>query len=338
MTEPTSKKARKSDEMASLKARLLEKNFRGHMWKPASGVGYNPNLMNRIRDFYGPNSYRYLGCMSEAHVEQWVGPKKTSKHLVTESRARISRLVEEIRKDPDVDGNLLITQCMRSAARKGFLRGVIRVQLYTKRSNMRLSSARVVSMVEAAARSGSIELLEYFGRRHYAMGMSSMISAVHSENSVEVLGWLMDRKCMSVDDAVESEAAKIGNFPALKLLSERPFFPGFAAKVMTLAGQSGSFDTVNFLHESGCKLTKDLIAMAAMSGHLDLVKYLRDLGCAWDTRVCWMAAYRGHLDLIEWARSQNPPCPWDSFVLRVATQKRRVRVVEYLRANNCPGS
>lgn len=337
MSEPKSKKA-KSVTRASLKARLLEKNFRDHIPSPASSVGYNPNLMLRIREFYELYSYRYLGCMSEAHAEQWVGPKKTIKHLVTQSRARISRLVHEIRQDPDVDGNLLITQCMRSAARNGCLRGVVRVQLYTKRCRMRLSSARVVPMMEAAARSGSIEMLEYFERRHYAMGMSTMIAAVRSENSVEVLRWLMDRGCMSVDDAVESEAAKIGNFPALKLLSERPYFPGFAAKVMTLAGRSGSVDTVNFLHECGCKLTTDLIAMASMSGHLDLVKYLRDLGCAWDTRVCWMAAYRGHLDLIEWARSQNPPCPWNSFVLRVALQKKRVGVVEFLRANNCPGS
>lgn len=329
MTEPRSKKAKKN---------LLEKNFRDHVWTPASGVGYNPNLMSRIREFYGLNSYRYLGCMSDAHVEQWVGPKKTSKHLVTESRRRISRLVEEIRRDPDVDGNLLITQCMRSAARKGDLRGVIRVHLYAKRCSMRLSSVRVVPMVEAAARSGSIELLEYFERLHYAMGVSTMIAAVRSENSEEVLKWLMDRKCMSVDDAVESEAAKIGNFPALKLLSERFKFPGFSAKVMTLAGQSGDFDTVNFLHECGCKLTTDLIAMAAMRGHLELVKYLRGLGCAWDARVCWMAAYRGHLDVIEWARSQNPPCPWNSFILRVAVQKKRERVVEFLMANNCPWS
>ena len=334
MTEPTRKKARMAEE----KATLLEKNFSGHVRKPSSDVGYNHPLMSKIREFYCTNSYRYFGCLSESHAEKWVGEKKTSKHLVTRSRARISRLVEEIRTDPDVDGNLLITQCMRSAARKGELRGVIRVRLYTTRCGMRLSSARVVPMMEAAARSGSIEMLEYFERHHYAMGVSTMIAAVHSENSVEVLKWLMDRKCTSIDDAVECEAAMIGNFPALKLLSERFKFPGFSAKVMTLAGRSGDFDTVNFLHECGCKLTTDLMAMAAMSGHLELVKYLRDIGCAWDTRVCWMAAYCGHLDLIKWARSQNPPCPWDSFVIRVAVQKKRKRVVEFLRANNCPGT
>lgn len=192
-------------------------------------------------------------------------------------------------------------------------------------------------MMDAAARSGSIKLLEYFKKGYYAMGVSTVIEAVHAPNSVEVIRWLLHNKC-KLDEDAEIEAAKIGNIPALRVFSQVFKFRGFSGKVMTFSGLSGCRDTVNFLHESGCNLDASLISMAALKGHLDLVKYLKDIGCPWDERVCWMSAYCGHLEVLKWARSQNPPCRWNSLTFKVAVDRKHASIVEYAKANNCPGS
>ncbi|CAM9103115.1 unnamed protein product [Sphacelaria rigidula] len=331
---------------------IIGAHIRHFLFEPSATLEYDMSvsavlgdfhLFRIIKEFYGTDSYLYLGCLNKSFHEAWqtnshpkTSPKyakRTSKHMVTESRRRISRLVHETR----VEGNLLITQCMRAAAWRGDLRGVIRVRLYAKRRGLRLASRRVVPMMDAAARSGSVELLEYFKKGYYAMGVSTMVEAVHAPNSVEVIRWLMKNKC-ELDEDAEVEAAKTGNIPALRVFSQVFKFRGFSEKVMTYSGLSGSRDTVNVLHESGCNLDASLISMAALKGHLDLVKYLRGLGCPWDPRVCWMSAYGGHLEVLEWARSQNPPCPWNSLTFKVAVDRKHKRVVEYTKANNCPGS
>lgn len=326
------------------KYRQVSATARYHMSN--SAVLDNYNLVNLIKEFYGKNSYLYLGCLNKRFYRAWPSnpnkkypktspryTKLTSKHMVTESRRRISRLVQETR----LEGNLLITECMRAAARRGDQTGVGRVRLYAERRRMRLASGRVVPIMDAAARSGSLKLLQYLKNAYYAMGVSTMVEAVHAPNSVEVMRWLMENKCKFDEDA-EVEAAKIGNIPALRVFSEVFKFRGFSEKVMTYSGLSGSKDTVNFLHECGCSLSASLISMAALKGHLDLVKYLRFLGCPWDERVCWMAAYCGHLGVLEWARSQTPPCRWNSLTFKVARSRKRKRVLEYVTANNCPGS
>lgn len=295
----------------------------------AAGICHIPHIWQSVKEYYGVNSFLYLGLLSREHHREWDSPKKTSKRMVTESRRRISALV----RDPNrLEGNLLLTQCMRAAARVGDIEGVKRVDMYARKKRLRLSSGRVVSIIDAAARSGSIILLKYLVRR-CAIGKSTMMEAIHSgKNSVEVVTWLMENKC-SFDDEVEVEAAKIGNLEVLKVFSERNLFPGFAQRVMTYSGVYGSIEVVRFLEE-WCNLSSDLFSMAALKGHLELVKYLKSQGCPWDDRVTWMAAYNGHLELLDWARSRG--CPWTVLTITAATHRRKTDVLEYARVNNCP--
>lgn len=291
-----------------------------------------PALFEIIRDFYGRNSYFYLGilCRDTKNII-WRTKKWTSKHLVTESRRRISRLVH----DPlTPKGNTLLTECMRSAARLGYIRGVNRVKLYSERKRLRLSTFRQVNVMDAAARSGSIEMLEYM-EGFAPIGKSTLMEACRSNNSVEVIEWLLARKC-EVDDNVEAYAARIGNAAALQALSLRDFFPGFSKKVMILAGASGSTIMVDFLAANGCRFntTPDVLCMAAFYGHLDLVKHLKlNLNCPWDLRACWMAAIKGHLKVIDWMRTQNPPCPWNYLTRNTAFTRRHFDIVQYYDKN-----
>lgn len=164
--------------------------------------------------------------------------------------------------------------------------------------------------MDAAARSGSIPLVEHFLRNGHALGTSTMVSAVHAENSVEVVTWLLSKGCKGEED-VQVEAASNGNVAVLDLLSEEDEFLGFCQKVMTYAGKGGSIATVDFLLTHRLRLTPALFGMAALHGQLDMMKELKRRECRWDKRVCWLAAFGGQLDALKWARSQDRPCPWD---------------------------
>lgn len=293
-----------------------------------------PHLFDVVKEFTG-NCYLYAGALCRCSHAEWKkesASTKTSKYLVTESRARISEALVMCARNGD-DGNLLITQCMRAAARRGLKRGVVRVRLYASRKKLRLCSPRQVNMMDAAARSGNMSLIRYLEREYVPMSRMTMVEGVHAPNSVEVVRWLMDKDKGCVPKEAEEEAAKIGNLPVLRVFKFRPFSPGgFGGRVMTLSGMSGCTDTVDFVRtEGGCKLTSDVLGMAALKGHLNLIKHVRRLRVEWDDRVCWLAAYNGHLDVIKWARSDG--CPWDPYWnLQVARQRKQPHVEEYCKA------
>lgn len=182
--------------------------------------------------------------------------------------------------------------------------------------------------MDAAARSGSIPLVKHFRRNGHAIGTSTMVSAVHAKNSVDVVTWLLANGCKG-DEDVEVEAASIGNVAVLELLSLEEEFLGFS-QVMTYAGTGGSIETVKFLLNFRLRLTPALFGMAALYGHVDLMKHLKFQGCRWDKRVCWLPAHGGHLGALKWARSQVPPCPWDvKLTVKVAKGWDHPDVVAY---------
>lgn len=332
------------------------------MQLPSTEVCGNMDLMKIIHGFYAQDSYLYLGCLSKATAEAWSSwtksPKsppqdeklkkmknerKTGKYFVTMSRSRISELVREQKRkrdlegDLDDDGNLLITECMKSAGLKGYKRGVVRVRKYCARKKMRLCSQRQVNMMDAAARSGSLSLLRYLKREYIPVGKYTMVEAVRAPNSSDVARWLLTNTTCKVPDEAKEEAAKMGNVGVLQVFDDFDGSRGFGYKVMEVVGDSGSIETFDFLRGPGQgRVTPLVLGRAAMRGHLDLIKHVRGLGVRWDDRVCWMAAYYGHLHVLEWVRSQDPPCPWDSWTLRCATHRKHDHVVKFCEDNHCP--
>ena len=308
----------------------------------------DPNLMGIIKGFLEEFCYIYVGGLSRHHRYMWkstspLTPTKTFKYLVTESRSRISEVVRAKKLEAENDGNLFITECMRSACRVGFKRGVVRVRKYCARKKMRLSSSRNLNMLDAAASSGNISLMRYLHEREFVpISKMTMVEAVNAKgvegdrwsNSVKVVRWVMEKDEGCVPEEAEEEAAKIGNLPALRVFKYRPFSPGgFGSRVMAYSGLSGCVETVDFLRtEGGCSLNPIVLCMAAFNGHLELIQHLRWLGVSWDDRVCWMAAYKGHLNVLEWVRSQDPPCPWDSWTLSVAKQRKHAHVEEFCKS------
>lgn len=304
--------------------------------------------MEVIKTFYGQHSFLYLGTLSHGQREWWresttsCPPESrtlTSRHHVGESRRRISREVNKMclnlpmeRKSRENTRSRVITKSILVPCTKaGHLQGVRRAEMYLRRKGLRPCSNRYFSLIDAAAKSGSIPLVEHFRRNGHAIGTSTMVSSVHAKNSVEVVKWLLVNGC-KVEEDVVVEAASIGNVAVLEVLSVQSELLGlgFSQKVMTYAGKGGSIDTVNFLKKTfGLKLTPALFAMAAFFGRLDLMKYLKSQGCRWDKRVCWMAAHNGHLEALKWARSER--CPWDpKLALEVAKKWNHTQVVDYL--------
>ena len=336
------------------------------MQLPSTTVCGNMDLMKLVHEFYGQHSYIYIGCLSKGTAQAWsswtssktnsktksktkskTNPKKppilapkTAKHLVTMSRSRISELVREQKRKRDLgddDGNLLITECMKTAGLKGYKRGVVRVRKYCARKQMRLCSQRQVNMMDAAARSGSLSLLRYLKREYFPLGKRTMVEAVHAPNSPAVVRWFLTNTKCKVPEEAKEEAAKLGNIGVLRVFNEFDSCRGFGFKVMELSGHSGSIETLDFLRGPGQgRLTPLMLGRAAMKGHLEFIKHVRGLGVAWDDRVCWMAAYYGHLHVLEWVRSQNPPCPWDGWTLRCAIHRKHHHVVQFCRDNHCP--
>lgn len=209
------------------------------------------------------------------------------------------------------------------------------MEMYCTRRRIILQPVKGFRAMDAAAQYGSIPLLINFQRGGHPTGTSTMVSAMRSENRVNVARWLISNDC-KVDEDAYVEAASIRNVILLKMFSERENFGGFSQKVLRYAG---SIATVEFLLHTGQTppyLTPRVIAMAALKGELDFVKHLKLLGCPWDERVCWMAAYGGHIHVLKWARSQNPPCRWDIMTVIWAKQRKYPEIVKYAVDNGCP--
>lgn len=296
-----------------------------------------PQVLELIREFYCLNSFMYIGCLTKQISREWGGIKQTALHLVSMSRRRISRLFWNPPRR--MTRPVMMTWFLRCAALKGYLPGVKRIMRYCDRTETRLSSERLVPVMDSAARSGSIEVLDYLDSYYYVVGTSTVVQAIHSPNSVEVVKWLLDGdkyKFDEFDDVVEVEAAKAGNIEVLKIFSARKRFPGFAEKVMKYAAASGSLELVRFLDEKDCTIGASSLCMASMMGHLHVVMYLRERGCPWDTRACWLAAYFGHIGVLKWLREENPPCPWDFRTAKVAKERGHDDLLTYALDNNCP--
>lgn len=305
------------------------------MVPPGLIISQNVNLMELIRSFYGDKSLMYLGVLSPYQSRAWRSPKITSRHHVVESRRRISRVT----RDPRMKNTLprFVTKCIQAAVTKGDLKGVRRMEMYRRRRGITPSSVKGFGGMDAAARSGSLPLLDHFQQGGYPTGTSTMVSAMRSENRVNVAKWLISNDC-KVDEDAHVEAANIGNVTLLKMFSRRKNFGGFSQKALRHAG---SIATVEFLLDTGRHsphLTPRVIAMAALKGELDLVKHLKDRGCDRDERVCWVAAYGGHIGVLKWARSQRPPCHWDCMTVKVAKNRKHPGIVKYAVDNGCPGS
>lgn len=293
-----------------------------------------PELFDAIRTFYCRDSFFYLGILCKDTDMSWSGKKTTAFHLVAKSRSRISRLL----RLPSIAGQAtanqsgrLLALCMSAAARHGDIPGVKRIEFYSTRREIRLSSSRQVDYMASAARSGCLPMLEYL---NLPIGKNTFIEAIKSPNSVNTLTWLLERrKDFDFDDDVEAEAAKIGNIPALRVLSERERFPGFSDKVIIAGIRARKMKLVQFLLYERCALTPAVMCAAAYYGDLGLVIQLRDMNCKWDDRVCWFAAFHGHLDVLQWLRAQNPPCPWGIFTLSVAIMRKHDHIVEFCRRN-----
>ena len=292
----------------------------------------NPEMMRIILDFYGVNSYLYTGILSKMHHS--ISTKKTSKHYVAESRRRISRQIWK------KEGFKFITECMASSARHGDLRALKRIDMYSRRCNLRILSSRDRNPMDSAAASGHLPTIVWMHSKKFSMGRRTMLEAAKAPNRAENIQWLIDNKC-EFDESAEIELARRGDVRALEVLRSRKGVKGFSTNVLLRAVESDMRQdscVVHYLINDGCPLKTTVICVAASVGDLVSVKLLRQHGSDWDERVCWLAALNGHLEIIKWVRSCNPPCPWNELSLRVAVFRKDLEIIKFCVENGCPGA
>jgi hypothetical protein len=129
-----------------------------------------------------------------------------------------------------------------------------------------------------------------------------------------VCQYLVAEQCPS-DAMACSEAASQGHWETVRFLHESGC-PWDAASICTSAALNGSVELMQCLKQQGCAFNEDVMTNAARTGTLQLCQYLRAEQCPWDARACRMAAYSGSVDTLRWLHEQG--CPWDIHGVRMA--------------------
>ena len=302
------------------------------MTDPIGTVGNDMNLMKLILGFHGENSYLYTGILSREH-KKLCGTTFTSRHYVGKSRRRISR---EIWKDQGVK---FITECMMSSAKKGDLKSIKRIDLYCRRSNIRLLTSRLRNPMVSAASSGDLPTIQWMHRHGFAMGPITMLAASRATNASSNIKWLIDKGC-EFEESSEEELARRGDVPALKVLRSRKGLKGFSENVLMNALSCGPWpdsSIIEYLIEDGCRLNSNMMCSAASVGDIESIRVLWNHMCPYDERVCWFASLGRHLDVVQELRSYSPPCPWDFSTIRVAVHNKDLKLLRFCIQEQCPG-
>jgi hypothetical protein len=62
---------------------------------------------------------------------------------------------------------------------------------------------------------------------------------------------------------------------------------------------------VEYAHEHGCQLEKNVCCIAASNDRLKCLQYAHEHGCPWDANACCVAFSNGHFDCFEYAYEQG---------------------------------
>jgi hypothetical protein len=187
-----------------------------------------------------------------------------------------------------------------------------------------------------AARVGSLPAVKYLLERCSEFPVHSRVCVVDraaKSGSVELVEWLLDNNFPLRGSTYISGAASGSRDMMEALMRRGGSFSGVS--VVAAAARSGNLSLVQECVRGGCNPSEMACAGAVKSGNLDLLKWLRSIGCEWNEMTCYRAAADGRLDILKWCRSQQPPCPWSSSAFLGALVGSQVEILEWLFNNGC---
>lgn len=99
------------------------------------------------------------------------------------------------------------------------------------------------------------------------------------------------------------------------------------------AVQYSNKNTIKFLIENGCPLSKWAISKAANINNIEIIKFLKKYGCEWDYFTTAYAAKHKDITLLKWLINNN--CPYNSITFKFACSANNLEATKYLYSINC---
>lgn len=96
----------------------------------------------------------------------------------------------------------------------------------------------------------------------------------------------------------------------------------------------GHLDCLQFLHEHGCPLHKDVCRWSACNGKLDCLRYTHEHGASWGQSTTAWAAEFNNVKCLAYAMDHG--CPVDKVAMSMAAKTGSLECVTYLCDRDCP--
>lgn len=235
------------------------------------------------------------------------------------------------------------------------------VAFWSLQSRKSLSEPFASDAVEAAARYGQLETLQFLGLKNFPISRKLFKSAALGNHKhvikwlkqsgyqwnaktckilahkgyFETLKWARKHEC-PWDGTLFEAAAYTGQLEIMKWALKNGC-PGIESSCIThCAAVSGHLNVVEWALFNGSMWSEVSYVAAIRGGHIRIVKWAKRRGLAgfYNPMLCTTAAESGSLTQLKWLRRQG--CPWDERTCAAASEGGHLDILQWLRSKHCP--
>jgi hypothetical protein len=172
------------------------------------------------------------------------------------------------------------------------------------------------SVVDAAALSGRLNILQYLLIAQHCPESEQLSYCAARSGNIEMLIWLSDEWACEFDESTCAGAAEAGHLDALlHLYSDGCDWDAYT--IACDAARSESIEMMEWLAEQeDVVFDANVMIAAARVGDVLMCEYLRSIVCDWNIEVCTTTMQFGRLYMLRWLREHG--CPWDVNAVCVA--------------------
>jgi len=183
------------------------------------------------------------------------------------------------------------------------------------------------------AASNDLPALKYFHTLGWCWE-ASVIEAAAREGHLECLQYAYENGCVLSPEAL-SDAAEYGQLAVVKHLL--PLCPEEWRQMSTFtsaAAYSNCLEVLQYLYEQGYTMSEDIGHSAASSGSLRCLQYLHDHSIPIAPRAAMSAAVQGHLECLKFLHSHSYPI--SPLTTLSCAQFGQVECMKFARESGCP--
>lgn len=181
----------------------------------------------------------------------------------------------------------------------------------------------VLAVLAAAARGGSIPVLEYL-EKHNCIFVNWMYTDAIKKGHLEVVKWLFAREIPYY--GVVITAAIYGKLNIIEWAHQQSI--QITPIALLHAAEHGHVNILQFAHEHGVEIHDIAYGIAAKAGHLHVIKWLHSAGIKWDTANI-VACSLTHTKISKWLYRNGVRYPsWHN----MAAGRGNEKLAKWLRA------